>query len=295
MNISEKEFLKLKAKYSDLNLNQYTDYGFTQTEILRLKEAFDLFDIEEKGILDINTLQKSLNELGIMSKNKDLQNLDMEGKKEIDFNTFVELFGARPVCRTEEEAKKLYSVFLGDYDLNRKLSVDDLIKVRMNTRSTIKNAILCLMALNSPRDFDNGDPVTLDKTNASQSNSKENHHFFPYSLHSEFGVTQQGINAVLNFAFISKRLNQDITNNYPSEYLANYERSNSNITSDLSSHFITEEAFISAKADDFNGFLRHRGSRILEEINKVCRTDEGKGEVSMDDEIIDEVEEIEED
>ena len=129
MNISEKEFLKLKAKYSDLNLNQYTDYGFTQTEILRLKEAFDLFDLEEKGILDINTLQKSLNELGIMSKNKDLQNLDMEGKKEIDFNTFVELFGARPVCRTEEEAKKLYSVFLGDYDLNRKLSVDDLRRV----------------------------------------------------------------------------------------------------------------------------------------------------------------------
>ena len=129
MNISEKEFLKLKAKYSDLNLNQYTDYGFTQTEILRLKEAFDLFDIEEKGILDINTLQKSLNELGIMSKNKDLQNLDMEGKKEIDFNTFVELFGARLVCRTEEEAKKLYSVFLGDYDLNRKLSVDDLRRV----------------------------------------------------------------------------------------------------------------------------------------------------------------------
>ena len=91
-----------------LNLNQYTDYGFTQTEILRLKEAFDLFDIEEKGILDINTLQKSLNELGIMSKNKDLQNLDMEGKKEIDFNTFVELFGARPVCRTEEEAKNAF-------------------------------------------------------------------------------------------------------------------------------------------------------------------------------------------
>ena len=129
MNISEKEFLKLKAKYSDLNLNQYTDYGFTQTEILRLKEAFDLFDIEEKGILDINTLQKSLNELGIMSKNKDLQNLDMEGKKEIDFNTFVKLFGSRPVCRTEKKKKKLYSVFLGDYDLNRKLSVDDLRRV----------------------------------------------------------------------------------------------------------------------------------------------------------------------
>ena len=212
--------------------------------------------------------------------------------------SFSQRYSSSTLTRMNEDALWIEKLSRNEFEPRLfavKLSVDDLIKVRMNTRSTIKNAILCLMALNSPRDFDNGDPVTLDKTNASQSNSKENHHFFPYSLHSEFGVTQQGINAVLNFAFISKRLNQDITNNYPSEYLANYERSNSNITSDLSSHFITGEAFISAKADDFNGFLRHRGSRILEEINKVCRTDEGKGEVSMDDEIIDEVEEIEED
>ena len=129
MNTIEKEILKLKAKYNDLDLNQYLDYGYTQTEILRLKEAFDLFDINEKGILDINELEKNLNDLGIMSKNKDLQNLYNEGKKEIDFNTFVELFGARPVCRNEEEAKKLYQVFLGDYDLSRKLSVEDLRRV----------------------------------------------------------------------------------------------------------------------------------------------------------------------
>ena len=129
MNTNEKEILKLKAKYNDLDLNQYLDYGYTQTEILRLKEAFDLFDINEKGILDINELEKNLNDLGIMSKNKDLQNLYNEGKKEIDFNTFVELFGARPVCRNEEEAKKLYQVFLGDYDISRKLSVEDLRRV----------------------------------------------------------------------------------------------------------------------------------------------------------------------
>ena len=119
----------MKAKYSDLDLNQYLEYGYTQTEILRLKEAFDLIDIDEKGILDINELEKSLNDLGIMSKNKDLKNLYIEGKKEIDFNTFVELFGAKPVCRNEEEAKKLYTIFLGDYDLNKKLSVEDLRRV----------------------------------------------------------------------------------------------------------------------------------------------------------------------
>ncbi len=129
MNTNEKEILKLKAKYNDLDLNQYLEYGYTQTEILRLKEAFDLFDINEKGFLDINELQKNLNDMGIMSKNKDLQSLLIEGKNKIDFNKFVEIFGAKPVCRNEEEAKKLFSVFLGDYDMDRKLNADDIRKV----------------------------------------------------------------------------------------------------------------------------------------------------------------------
>ncbi len=128
-NENEKEIHKLQIKYKDLKLDPYLELGYTQTEILRLKEAFDLFDINEKGILDIDDLQKNLNDLGIMSKNKDLNILSAEGKKEVDFNLFVELFGAKPVCRNEEEAKKLYSAFLGDYDLNRKLGVEDIRKV----------------------------------------------------------------------------------------------------------------------------------------------------------------------
>ena len=129
MNQNEKEILKLQTKYNYLDLNQYAEYGYTQTEILRLKEAFDLFDINEKGFLDINELQKNLNDMGIMSKNKDLQSLLIEGKNKIDFNKFVEIFGAKPVCRNEEEAKKLFSVFLGDYDMDRKLNADDIRKV----------------------------------------------------------------------------------------------------------------------------------------------------------------------
>ena len=116
-------------KQTAFDTKNYEKNGLTEDEVLEIKEAFDLFDTEEKGILDINQLEKSLNDLGIMSKNKDLKNLYIEGKKQIDFNTFVELFGAKPVCRNEDEAKKLYSVFLGDYDLNRKLSVEDLRRV----------------------------------------------------------------------------------------------------------------------------------------------------------------------
>ena len=129
MNFNEKEMRKLKEYYKKFNTKPYLKYGLTKNEILKLKEAFDLFDINGKGIIGTDELKKNLNDLGIMSKNTDIYRLEENDVKEIDFNKFVELFGAKPACRNEEEAKKLYSVFLGDYDINKKLSVNDLMRV----------------------------------------------------------------------------------------------------------------------------------------------------------------------
>ena len=129
MIFNEKEMRKLKEHYKKFNTKPYLKYGLTKNEILKLKEAFDLFDINGKGIIGTDELKKNLNDLGIMSKNTDIYRLEENDVKEIDFNKFVELFGAKPACRNEEEAKKLYSVFLGDYDINKKLSVNDLMRV----------------------------------------------------------------------------------------------------------------------------------------------------------------------
>ena len=129
MNNNDKEIKKLKLHYKAFNVKPYLKYGLTKNEILRLKEAFDLFDINGTGSIELGDLKKNLNDLGIMSKNTDLYQLDENNVKEIDFNKFVELFGARPACRNEEEAKKLYSVFLGDYDTTKKLTINDLNRV----------------------------------------------------------------------------------------------------------------------------------------------------------------------
>ena len=129
MNFNEKEMRKLKEHYKKFNTKPYLKYGLTKNEILKLKEAFDLFDINGKKVISTKDLKKNLNDLGIMSKNTDIYKLEENEIKEIDFTKFVELFGAKPACRNEEEAKKLYSVFLGDFDINKKLSVSDLTRV----------------------------------------------------------------------------------------------------------------------------------------------------------------------
>ena len=64
-----------------------------------------------------------------MSKNTDIYKLAENEINELDFNKFVELFGAKASYRNEEEAEKLYSVFLGDYDLSKKLSIKELMRV----------------------------------------------------------------------------------------------------------------------------------------------------------------------
>ena len=161
-----------------------------------------------------------------------------------------------------------------------KLTVEELLRVRMNLRSVIKNGILCLMALNGPLDFDNGAIVTLDKTNASRSNSKENHHFFPYALRNQFGITQDEANSVLNFAFITRRLNQQISAKHPSTYLQQYEAENAEIQKDLLTHFIDEKAYAAAKNDDFREFVTLRGASILSKIQQVCHVEE-QGAIPM--------------
>lgn len=191
--------------------------------------------------------------------------------------TFSQRYSSSALTRMNEDALWIKSLVEGSREpriFTVKLSVEDLKRVRMNTRSVIKNGILSLMALNNPQDFDNNDSVTLDKTNASRSNSKENHHFFPYSLATSFGVSQNEINSVLNFAFITKRLNGHILNNKPSDYLLKMEQENKSIRAAMQTHFIDGEAYDAATKDDFHRFIELRGKQIVNRINEVCRVDE---------------------
>lgn len=188
--------------------------------------------------------------------------------------TFSNRYSSSTLTRMNEDANWISRIVAGENEsriFSISLKAEDLKRVRMNTISVVKNGILCLMASNSPRDFDNGQVVTLDNTNASRSNSKENHHFFPFSLHNTFGLTANEANSVLNFAFISKRLNGTILNKKPSRYLTEYESATDKIVENLATHFISEKAFESAKNDDFNAFIEERGKTIMAEINRVCQ------------------------
>ena len=191
--------------------------------------------------------------------------------------TFSKRYSASTLTRMNEDIKWIDRLLAGDLTPRLfpiTLTVDDLRWVRMNNASVIKNGVLCLLAKNQPKDFDNGELVTIDKTHASRSNSKENHHFFPFSLHKKFDITMSEANCVLNFAFISKRLNLAISNKFPSDYLAQYASVNPAMADHLASHYITPGALAAAMNNDFDAFIAERGKTLMELIDQVCKRHE---------------------
>ena len=128
--MNTKNYQKLQDKYTSWNVKPYLKSGLSKIEILQLKEAFDLFDIDQKGIIDINDLKERLNEMGILSKNEEIDKLIANDNiSEVDFNTFISILGAKAQCKNKEEVKKLYCVFLNDDDIERNLSVENFKRV----------------------------------------------------------------------------------------------------------------------------------------------------------------------
>jgi Ca2+-binding EF-hand superfamily protein len=125
----QKELIKLKNKYPTFNIKPYLKSGLTKEEIYKLKEAFDLFDIEFNGFLTPEELKQSLNDLGIFSKNNIINKLIEDKIEKIDFNKFIEIMGAKSNCKNVEDVKKLYFVFLGNSNIEEKLSIDNFKKV----------------------------------------------------------------------------------------------------------------------------------------------------------------------
>ena len=77
----------------------YEKNGLTEDEVLEIKEAFDLFDTDKSGEIDVNELKQALMNLGIDTKNQTLQNMladiDKNGNANIDFDEFIDMMTAK--------------------------------------------------------------------------------------------------------------------------------------------------------------------------------------------------------
>nr|ACV67260.1 centrin-like protein [Brachionus manjavacas] len=104
----------------------------TEEQKQEIREAFDLFDADGSGTIDVKELKVAMRALGFEPKKEEIKKMiaeiDKEGAGTIDFNDFLTLMSQKMSEKdTKEEILKAFKLF--DHDENGKIGFKDLERV----------------------------------------------------------------------------------------------------------------------------------------------------------------------
>ena len=139
-----------------------------------------------------------------------------------------------------------------------------LIDTNFSAGNSYCKAVLCLLAYQEPKDFQDNGKVILDNSWLKVASSKNYHHFFPKAYLKNKTVLSS--NSLVNITFVSDHLNKrKIGAKAPSQYIADFQDENSQINKALQTHFIDLEGF-GIESNDYETFLQARAKLIYLEL-----------------------------
>jgi hypothetical protein len=97
----------------------------------------------------------------------------------------------------------------------------DLQRASYGGRSSIADALYCLLISQKPAYLKNGGPMLLEEF-ASPANRKHKHHIFPRALLARQNVSSTRANSIVNLAFICGEENSQFGSKKPFKYLEEY-------------------------------------------------------------------------
>lgn len=143
-------------------------------------------------------------------------------------------------------------------------SPQDLVDTNFSAGNSYCKAILCLLAYQEPKDFQDNGRVILDNSWLKVASSKNYHHFFPKAYLKN--KTTMNSNSLMNITFVSDHLNKrKIGAKAPSVYIYDFKDENPSINKSLNSHFIDLEGF-GLESNDYEVFLKERSKRIFNDL-----------------------------
>ena len=143
----------------------------------------------------------------------------------------------------------------------------DLINANFSAWNSYCMAIVCLLAYNEPKDFQNNWKVILDNSYLRAANSKNYHHFFPKAFLRKNNIWNE--NSLMNITLVWADLNKrKISAKAPSIYINSFKDENDKIDESLKSHFINSIDDFWINSDDYIVFLEKRSTAIYNELIK---------------------------
>ena len=149
---------KTTVSKGGFDTKNYEKNGLTEDEVLEIREAFDLFDTDHSGEIDVGELKQALMNLGIDTKNQTLQNMladiDKNGNANIDFDEFIDMMTAKMSDKdTREDLEKVFELFLGDDDTD-KIDIKHLKRVSKELNENMSDDELNEMIVRADLDRD---------------------------------------------------------------------------------------------------------------------------------------------
>jgi len=171
--------------------------------------------------------------------------------------------------RMEEDRRVLFDKLIegGEVRVPYPITLDaeKIAKSKISTKSALRNAYFCMLALRQPRHFKTNVAISLDRSMCAEFNSPEKHHIFP--RHYLRSNKTQGEYLLANFCFIPAELNKEILKKTPSDYFAEYERENPDFREALQTQLITYDEVI--KNNDYKTFIDIRSRAIFDEFERL--------------------------
>lgn len=178
--------------------------------------------------------------------------------------------GAETNIRNDiQEIDKLLAGKKTSFDFPLILDLYTLIECDLSLGNAYCKTILCYLASQSPRNFENNGLVNLENNNLARANSKHYHHFFPKSYLRNQKKIVDRIDSVMNICFITADSNLRISNKKPLDYLNEIEKTNPNLKNTLKTHLIFDYNTFGITADDYDAFLKSRANVVLNNLNKL--------------------------
>lgn len=119
-----------KKKTGAFNAKSYERPGLLEAEINEIKEAFDLFDSDASGVIDVKELRGAMTSHGLALTNKKvmdiLERIDSDSNGEIDFEEFLTIMSSR-MSDSEKSIETVFRIFDGSGE--GKITVEDLKRI----------------------------------------------------------------------------------------------------------------------------------------------------------------------
>jgi centrin-1 len=132
--------------------------GLDDEQMEELKEAFNLFDTEGKGVIDVRELKAAFRALGFQVKKAEIRQMfiDMDkdlGSANVTLDEFIDMVSPRMLNRdSREEIMKVFSLF--DDDNSGAISFKNLQRVAMELGENLTDEELQEMIDEADRDGD---------------------------------------------------------------------------------------------------------------------------------------------